>query len=134
MTDEVHQPRNITISVHGNEICERLKETGYFEDLQDAYRTAIFVAIAQELPDNLDEDPTMRPVQNKWDTDAVFRMKGNSIEAALLALGVTPEEVIVRGKRLAEIGLRFLLSKLERNVDILDVIIPSFNLDMDVTT
>jgi hypothetical protein len=76
----------------------------------------------------------MRPVQNKWDTDAVFRMKGNSIEAALLALGVTPEEVIVRGKRLAEIGLRFLLSKLERNVDILDVIIPSFNLDMDVTT
>lgn len=128
MTDEVQQPKNITISVHGNEICESLKGAGYFEDLQDAYRTAIFVALAEDLPDNLDEDPTMKPVQNKWDTDAVFRTKGNNVEAALLAVGVTPAETITRGKRLAEIGLRHLLSKMERNVDILDVIIPPFDL------
>ena len=129
MSESVQQPKNITISAKGNEICDLLEESGFFENGLHAYRVAIFVALAANLPDTLDDDPTMKTLQNKWDTDAVFRSKGNNVEAALLALGVDPDETIIKGKRLGELGLRYLGSKIERHADILDIIVPTFSLE-----
>ena len=129
MPEVEHQPKNITISTRGNEICQQLASTGLFENDLHAYRVAIFVALASEAPDTLDEDATMKSFQNKWDTDAVFRTKGNSVESSLIALGIDPNQTIVKGKRLGEIGLRILASKLERHIDILDDLVPRLTFD-----
>jgi hypothetical protein len=119
VTVEVNELKNITISLHGNEICEQLKTDGYFNSALEAYRAAICLAIAQEL--ELDEDT--KGTLNKWDTASVFRDPDSNIESILLLKGYSPEDVVVKGKLLAEAGLRYIESKRLLNVDILSVLI-----------
>jgi hypothetical protein len=116
---EASELKNITISERANEICELLKEDGYFHTAQQAYRAAIFLAISKELP----IDASVKMTLNKWDTAAVFRSNEQNVESAMLLHGFKSDEIVSKGKLLAEAGLRFLGEKITANADILSILI-----------
>lgn len=116
---EAPEPKNITISQRGNEICEGLKEAGYFSSAVEAYRAAVCLAIAR----NLDIDEDAKGTLNKWDTASVFRNGDSNIESLMLLHGYASDEVVTKGKLLAEAGLRFIDEKRLANVDVLSVLI-----------
>jgi hypothetical protein len=112
-------PKNITISDRANEICDILRKGGFFEDAIEAYRTAICIAIQL----NLEIDSTVRMNNNKWDTAAVFRSEKKHLESMMLLLGFKPDEIVVKGKLLAEAGLKYLDEKRLANADLLSIIL-----------
>ena len=119
MTSEVTSPRNITISVLGNEVCDDLRTLGLFRTAIDVYRTALCLALARKLP----VDESVKFAVNKWDTAAVFRDPDSNLEALLMLHGYGKDEVVTKGKYLAEAGLKFLNDKRLANVDLLSVIL-----------
>ena len=114
----VSRPKNIVISDRANEVCDLLKKLGYFTDSIEAYRTAICLAIAL----NLEIDPSIKMDNNKWDTAAVFQSEGKNVEDLMLLMGYLPEEIVSKGRLLAEAGLKYLDEKRLANVDILSII------------
>jgi hypothetical protein len=116
---EQGSPKNITISDRANEVCDALRKLGYFSDSIEVYRAALCLAISL----NLEVDSTVRMNNNKWDTAAVFRTEGKNLETMMLLLGFTPEEVVPKGKLLAEAGLKYLDEKRLANVDLLEVLV-----------
>lgn len=116
---ESGSPKNITISDRANEICDILRKEGFFEDAIEAYRTAICIAIELDL----EVDSSIRMNNNKWDTAAVFRSEGKNLEAMMLLLGFKPDEIVVKGKLLAEAGLKYLDEKRLANADLLSIIL-----------
>jgi hypothetical protein len=118
---ESSELKNVTISQRGNEICEALKEDGYFNSAVDAYRTAICIAIAKDLS----VDESLKGTLNKWDTASVFRDPDSNIEALMILKGFSRDQVVAKGKLLAETGLRFIEEKRIANVDLLSILIGS---------
>jgi len=116
---ESGSPKNITISDRGNEVCDKLREEGFFEDAIEAYRTAICIAIHL----GLEIDESIRMNNNKWDTAAVFRSENKNLESMMLLLGFSPDEIVVKGKLLAEAGLKYLGEKRNANADLLSIIL-----------
>ena len=112
-------PKNITISDRANEVCDVLRKLGYFSDSIEVYRSALCLAISL----NLEVDPTVRMTNNKWDTAAVFRSEGKNLETMMLLLGYTAEEIVPKGKLLAEAGLKYLDEKRLANIDLLEVLV-----------
>lgn len=119
MTSEVTSPKNITISILGNEVCEDLRARGLFGTAIEAYRGAMCLALARKLP----IDESVKFTMNKWDTAAVFRDPESNLEAILLLHEYAPDEVVTKGKYLAEAGLKFLNDKRLANVDLLGVLL-----------
>lgn len=116
---ETSEPKNITVSQRGSEICDELKDLGFFNDAIDAYRAALCLAIAKEIP----IDESIKGVLNKWDTASVFRDPDSNIESLMLLQGYAPEVVVTTGKLLAEVGLRYIEEKRLANADVLSVLI-----------
>ena len=116
---ESSELKNITISQRGSEICEELKELGFFNSAVEAYRSAICLAIAKKIP----VDANIKGVLNKWDTASVFRDPDSNIEALMLLDGYAPEEIVEKGKLLVESGLRFIEEKRLANADLLSILI-----------
>jgi len=114
----VSRPKNITISDRANEVCDLLIKLGYFVDAIEAYRTAICLAISL----NLEVDPSIKMNNNKWDTPAVFQSEGKNVEDLMLLMGYQSDEIVTKGKLLAEAGLKYLDEKRLANVDILSII------------
>ena len=117
----VSRPKNIEISDRANEVCDLLKKLGYFADAIEAYRTAICLAISLKL----EVDPSIKMDNNKWDTAAVFQTEGKNVESLMLLMGYAPEEIVSKGRLLAEAGLKYLDEKRLANVDILSIIASS---------
>lgn len=116
---ETSEPKNITISQRGNEICEELKDAGYFNTAVEAYRAAICLAISRDLP--LEQE--VKGTLNKWDTASVFRNSESNIESLMLLRGYPKDEVVLKGKLLAEAGLRFIEERRLANADVLSILI-----------
>jgi hypothetical protein len=116
---ESGSPKNITISDRANEICDILRKEGFFDDSIEAYRTAICIAIQLDL----ELDSTVRMNNNKWDTAAVFRTEGKNLESMMMLLGYSPDEIVIKGKLLAEAGLKYLDEKRIANADLLSIIL-----------
>ena len=104
-------PKNVKVSVAANEILAALESEGYFESGITAYRTAIAVAIANEL----DCSQEIKTTENKWDTAAVFNDKSTNMEDLITLLFPEVEEPITFGMSLAEHGLRWIEDKRLRN-------------------
>ena len=111
--------KNITVSLRADEIMETLVQEGLFNNHQEAYRSAISVALAQNLP--LDSDFKM--TKNKWDTAAVFYSSDSNVESLLLLKGIDKNKIVEAGKILAENGLRFLEHKRQSNSDLMKFLI-----------
>jgi hypothetical protein len=105
---------NITVSTRANEMLERLKQERYFDSHLEAYRSAILISIAQDLPVNREVEFQ----HNKWDTAAVFYNEDQPIALLMQMLGYDKEKIVIEGKYLAETGLEFLESKLQKNLTI----------------
>ena len=116
---EQSSPKNITISKRADEICQILKDDGYFATYIDAYKVAVVVALAQKL----EVDRNIKFELNKWDTASVFFDREKNLEAIMLLNGCDRKEIVTEGKYLAEAGLRFLEEKRISNVDLLPIII-----------
>ena len=111
-------PKNIKVSVEANEILASLESEGYFESGIAAYRTAISVAIANEL----DCSNEIKTTENKWDTAAVFNDKSANMEALITLLFPEVEEPITFGVGLAEHGLRWIEDKRLRNENLWELL------------
>jgi len=116
---ESHGPKNVRISVEGNETCEALVAAGLFGTSLEAYRAAVGVALARELQLRTD----VKLELNKWDTGSVFRDPDCNLEALLALHGIAKEEAVAKGMQLAETGLRFLNEKRIANVDLVPILV-----------
>ena len=111
-------PKNVRISVKGNEACEALVSMGLFSTALEAYRAAMGVALALDLPPVED----LKLELNKWDAGSVFRDPSCSMEPLLALMGVPESERVTRGMQLAESGLKYLNEKRLANVPLLPVL------------
>ena len=111
--------KNTEISDTANIVCEKLKSLNYFIDKKDVYRTAICVAISNNLP--LDNEVIFS--NNIADTNAVFFENDASVADLMVLFGYESDEIFYYGRLLAEAGLRFLDQKLKSHSDILDILV-----------
>lgn len=118
MTDS-HSPKNVRISVAGNETCEALVAMGLFGSSLEAYRAAVGVALAFDLETATD----VKLELNKWDTGSVFRDPDCNLEALLALQGIVGDDAVARGMQLAETGLRHLNGKRIANVDLVPILV-----------
>jgi hypothetical protein len=103
----------IALSVQGRDDLERVHDSGYFRELQDAYRFAVAAALVKHLPpassvgrttyvsvSGLDPDGTLRlAVQQLWPTtDRIYALIEDLGEAGLADLA----EHMRRGRPLAD--------------------------------
>jgi hypothetical protein len=116
-------PKNITISKRADEICQILKDQGYFATYIDAYKVAVVVALANKI----EVDRNIKFEINKWDTAAVFFDREKNLESILLLNGYDKKDLVTEGKFLAEAGLKFLEEKRNSNIDLLPFLIGKQN-------
>ena len=112
-------PAQITISTRGNEICETLKKLNYFDDKKDVYVAAICLAMALDLP----LDPSITTPDNGWHAASVFHSTGRDLSAVMRLMGYEEEGIMVKGKMLAEAGLRYIEEKRISQADLIDVLL-----------
>jgi hypothetical protein len=113
-------PKNIRVSDRANEIMDNLESDGYFADGAAAYRTAIFVAIGNNL--SIENSP--KTPNNKWDTSSIFRNSESDIETILILL-FPNEDPIPYGTKLAEAGLAWLDEQRLAGANIWEIISPT---------
>jgi hypothetical protein len=116
---KVNELAQITISDRGDEICELLKELKYFGDKKDAYIYAICLAMALDLP----LDPKITTPNNRWHATAIFHAPGRDLASVMALMGYDEEEIISKGKMLAEAGLRYIDEKRLSQADLVDVLL-----------
>jgi hypothetical protein len=116
---KVNESVQVTISDRGDEICEELKRQNYFPEKQDAYVYAICLAIALELP----IDKSITTPNNKWHAAAVFHAPGRDLASVMTLMGIPEDEIVSRGKMLAEVGLRYIEEKRLSQADLVDVLL-----------
>jgi len=109
----------ITISDRGDEICETLKNLNYFDDKKDAYVAAICLAMALDLP----LDPTITTPHNRWHAASVFHSSGKELASVMALMGYAEDEIVTKGKMLAEAGLRYIDEKRLSQADMVDVLL-----------
>lgn len=115
---ELSGPKNIRISDLAEEACKDLVKEGYFDDHIDAYRAAIFVAMAQDL----DHSQPFQLKNNKWDSSAVFR---DGVDSAVAFYFPEDRGVVELGMKLAEAGLKFLQERRLAQEDLWKYLIPT---------
>jgi hypothetical protein len=111
----------ITISDRADEICETMVNLKFFEDKKDVYVAAICLAIALDL----ELDPTIKMPLNRWHTASVFHGVGRSLSSLMILLGFREDEIVSKGKLLAEAGLRYIEEKRLSQSDLVDVLLNS---------
>jgi hypothetical protein len=111
----------ITISERADEICETLVSLKYFDDKKDAYISAACLAMALDL----DLDPTTKTPLNKWHAAAVFNSPGTNLSSIMMLMGYKQDEIVSKGKLLAEAGLRYIDEKRLAQSDLIDVLLNS---------
>ena len=109
----------ITISDRGDEICETLRNLNFFDDKKDAYVYAICLAIALDLP----LDPTISTPHNRWHAASVFHSSGKDLSSVMTLMGYKEDEIVGKGKMLAEAGLRYIEEKRLSQSDLVDVLL-----------
>jgi hypothetical protein len=109
----------ITISDRGDEICETLKNLNYFDDKKDAYVAAICLAMALDLP----LDSTITTPHNRWHAASVFHSSGKELASVMALMGYAEDEIVTKGKMLAEAGLRYIDEKRLSQADMVDVLL-----------
>ena len=109
----------ITISDRGDEICETLRNLNFFDDKKDAYVYAICLAIALDLP----LDPTISTPHNRWHAASVFHSSGKDLASVMTLMGYKEDEIVGKGKMLAEAGLRYIEEKRLSQSDLVDVLL-----------
>jgi hypothetical protein len=109
----------VTISDRGDEICDTLKKLNFFDDKKDAYVSAICLAIALDLP----LDPSVLTTQNRWHAASVFHSANRDLSALMDLMGYSEDEIVSKGKLLAEAGLRYIEEKRLAQIDLVDVLL-----------
>jgi hypothetical protein len=109
----------ITISDRGDEICQTLKDLKFFDDKKDAYVAAICLALALDLP----LDSSITTPHNRWHAASVFNSSGKDLSAIMLLMGYSSDEIVSKGKMLAEAGLRYIDEKRLAQSDLIDVLL-----------
>ena len=117
----------VTISDRGDEICDLLKDQNFFSDKKSAYITAICLAIALDLP----LDPKIPTPNNRWHAGAVFHSPGRELASVMTLMGYADDEIVTKGKMLAEAGLRYIETKRLSQSDLIDVLL---NVGMNSST
>jgi hypothetical protein len=115
----VNETVQITISDRGDEICETLRGLNFFDDKKDAYVYAICLAMALDLP----LDPTISTPHNRWHAASVFHSSGKDLASVMTLMGYGDEEIVGKGKLLAEAGLRYIDEKRLSQADLVDVLL-----------
>ena len=115
----INETVQITISDRGYEICETLKNLNFFEDRKDAYIAAICLAMALDLP----LDPTISTQLNQWHAASIFHQTGKDLASVMYLMGYQEDEIVSKGKLLAEAGLRYMEEKRLSQADLVDVIL-----------
>ena len=111
----------ITISDRGDEICQTLKDLRFFDDKKDAYIAAICLALALDLP----LDSSITTPHNRWHAASVFNSAGKDLSALMLLMGYSSDEIVSKGKMLAEAGLRYIEEKRLSQADLIEVLVNS---------
>jgi len=115
----VNETVQITISDRGDEICETLRSLNFFDDKKDAYVYAICLAMALDLP----LDPTISTPHNRWHAASVFHSSGKDLASVMTLMGYKEDEIVSKGKMLAEAGLRYIDEKRLSQSDLVDVLL-----------
>lgn len=109
----------IAISDRGDEICDDLKQQNFFTEKKDAYIYAICLAIALDLP----LDSKVTTPNNRWHAASVFHSSGRDLASVMTLMGYDEDEIVSKGKMLAEAGLRYIEEKRLSQADLVDVLL-----------
>jgi hypothetical protein len=112
-------PKNITVSDLANEVCGLLIDKGVVAEAIEAYRLAMCLAISLDLP----TDPAPKMTNNKWDTAAVFQIRGQDLDSLMQLMGYQEDSVVTTGKLLAEAGLLYLKAKIDSGSDVFSILV-----------
>ena len=80
---------------------------------------AICLAMALDLP----LDPSITTPDNGWHAASVFHSTGRDLSAVMRLMGYEEEGMMVKGKMLAEAGLRYIEEKRISQADLIDVLL-----------
>lgn len=109
----------ITISDRADEICETMVSLRYFDDKKDVYISGVCLALAL----NLELDPTVITPNNRWHTSSVFYESGSDLSSLMILMGYKEDEIVTKGKLLAEAGLRYIDEKRLAQADLVEVLL-----------
>ena len=109
----------VPISDRVDEVCEITRNQNFFSDKESAFITATCLAIALDLP----PDPKIPTPNNRWHAGAVFHSPGRELASVMTLMGYADDEIVTKGKMLADAGLRYIETKRLSQSDLIDVLL-----------